>query len=146
MYYCLGITKVDPLKHDLLFERFLSPERNVMPDIDIDCEQGSMDIIVDYLKERYRETNVSYIITYNHARDNERTFISHGIHACGVAMSKLPLSYYTPMAMVDGKVVTVYDGHIIEVVGPIKIDILDLDMLTQMHKIIDLNNRKNKSL
>ena len=43
--YCLGITKVDPLKHDLLFERFLSPERNVMPDIDIDCEQGSMDII-----------------------------------------------------------------------------------------------------
>lgn len=142
--YCLGITKVDPLKHDLLFERFLSPERNVMPDIDIDCEQGSMDIIVDYLKERYGETNVSYILTYNHARDNERTFISHGIHACDVAMSKLPLSYYTPMAMVDGKVVTVYDGHIIEDAGPIKIDILDWDMLTQMHKIIDLIKQKKQ--
>ena len=48
------------------------------------------------------------------------------------------------MAMVDGKVVTVYDGHIIEDAGPIKIDILDWDMLTQMHKIIDLIKQKKQ--
>lgn len=62
--YCIGITGIDPLKYNLLFERFLNPERVSMPDFDIDfCIEGRQDVI-DYVKRRYGTDHVAQIITF----------------------------------------------------------------------------------
>jgi len=61
--YCLGITNIDPLKYNLLFERFLNPERISMPDIDIDfCFERRQEVI-DYVVEKYGKDRVAQIIT-----------------------------------------------------------------------------------
>jgi DNA polymerase III subunit alpha len=62
--YSLGITNIDPLKYDLLFERFLNPERVTMPDIDIDFDANKRYLVIDYVKKKYGEYNVLPIITY----------------------------------------------------------------------------------
>ncbi|MBQ8659465.1 MAG: DNA polymerase III subunit alpha [Bacilli bacterium] len=62
--YCLGITNVDPIKYDLLFERFLNPERITMPDIDIDFEDIKRDQVIDYVKNRYGISRVANIMTF----------------------------------------------------------------------------------
>jgi len=62
--YLLGITEVDPLKYNLLFERFLNPERVSMPDIDIDFADYKRDRIITYLKNKYGEDRVVNIITF----------------------------------------------------------------------------------
>ncbi|MGL5243710.1 MAG: DNA polymerase III subunit alpha, partial [Sarcina sp.] len=62
--YTLGITKIDPMKYNLLFERFLNPERVSMPDIDSDfCYEGRQKVI-DYVVDKYGESNVAQIITF----------------------------------------------------------------------------------
>ena len=62
--YVLGITNVDPLEHDLLFERFLNPERVSMPDFDIDFCMDGRDRVIDYVSDKYGRERVSQIITY----------------------------------------------------------------------------------
>ena len=62
--YSLGITEIDPIKYDLLFERFLNPERKTMPDIDTDFPDNKRDIVIEYVKEKYGEKRVSGIITF----------------------------------------------------------------------------------
>ncbi len=62
--YCLGITNVDPLKYDLLFERFLNPERLSMPDIDIDFDDHGRSKVIDYVVQKYGRLNVSQIVTF----------------------------------------------------------------------------------
>lgn len=63
--YCLGITHVDPIQYNLLFERFLNPERISMPDIDTDFPDNRRDEVIQYVKERYGAHRVSHIITFN---------------------------------------------------------------------------------
>jgi DNA polymerase-3 subunit alpha len=62
--YCIGITNIDPLKYDLIFERFLNPERVTMPDIDIDFCYERRGEIIDYVRQKYGEQNVTQIITF----------------------------------------------------------------------------------
>ncbi|MDD2402910.1 MAG: DNA polymerase III subunit alpha, partial [Clostridia bacterium] len=62
--YCLGITDIDPLKYDLLFERFLNPERVSMPDIDIDFCYERRGEVIDYVVEKYGVDRVAQIITF----------------------------------------------------------------------------------
>ncbi len=62
--YVLGITRVDPLRYGLLFERFLNPERVSMPDIDIDFCFERRDEVIDYVRHKYGENNVAQIITF----------------------------------------------------------------------------------
>ena len=62
--YVLGITDIDPLQYDLLFERFLNPERVSMPDFDIDFCMAGRDRVIDYVATRYGREKVSQIITY----------------------------------------------------------------------------------
>ncbi|NDF85435.1 MAG: DNA polymerase III subunit alpha, partial [Gammaproteobacteria bacterium] len=62
--YSLGITDIDPLQYDLLFERFLNPERVSMPDFDVDFCMDGRDRVIDYVAEKYGRKRVSQIITY----------------------------------------------------------------------------------
>ena len=62
--YCLGITDVDPIKYDLLFERFLNPERIEPPDIDIDFDDTRRDEVLRYVVDKYGKDNVSQVITF----------------------------------------------------------------------------------
>ncbi len=62
--YCLGITKLDPLQHDLLFERFLNPERISMPDIDIDFCYERRGEVIEYVREKYGRDAVGQIVTF----------------------------------------------------------------------------------
>lgn len=62
--YCIGITNVDPIKYDLLFERFLNPERVSMPDIDIDFDDEGRQKVIDYVIQKYGSNQVAQIITY----------------------------------------------------------------------------------
>jgi len=62
--YCVGITNVDPIKYQLLFERFLNPERVSMPDIDIDFDDEGRSRVMDYVIDKYGKRQVSQIITY----------------------------------------------------------------------------------
>lgn len=63
--FCLGITDIDPIKHDLLFERFLNPERVSMPDIDMDFCQERRGEIIEYVTQKYGEYNVAHVVTFN---------------------------------------------------------------------------------
>jgi DNA polymerase-3 subunit alpha len=62
--YCLGITQIDPIEYDLLFERFLNPDRISLPDIDIDFCGRRRQEVIDYVTERYGQENVCQIITF----------------------------------------------------------------------------------
>ena len=63
--YTLGITDIDPIKYNLLFERFLNPERITMPDIDIDFDSEKRNEVIDYVISKYGEKKVAGIITFN---------------------------------------------------------------------------------
>ena len=62
--YVMGITNVDPLEYDLLFERFLNPERISMPDIDLDFETERRGEVIDYIREKYGKENTAQIVTF----------------------------------------------------------------------------------
>lgn len=62
--YCIGITNIDPIKYDLLFERFLNPDRKSMPDIDTDFDDEGRQRVIDYVVEKYGKNQVAQIITY----------------------------------------------------------------------------------
>ncbi len=78
--YCLGITQVDPIKYDLLFERFLNPQRANMPDIDLDLPDDRRDEMVMYMHDKYGSDHMAQIITFGTLaakmalRDIARTF------------------------------------------------------------------------
>ena len=62
--YCLGITKIDPIKYDLLFERFLNPDRISLPDIDTDFDDDGRGKVLEWVTEKYGADKVAHIITY----------------------------------------------------------------------------------
>lgn len=62
--YALGITNIDPIKYELLFERFLNPDRVSFPDIDIDFADDKRDLVINYVKKKYGEESVAQIITF----------------------------------------------------------------------------------
>ena len=62
--YCIGITNIDPVKYNLLFERFLNPDRKSMPDIDTDFDDEGRQKVIDYVVEKYGKHQVAQIITY----------------------------------------------------------------------------------
>lgn len=62
--YCIGITNIDPIKYNLLFERFLNPDRKSMPDIDTDFDDDGRQKVIDYVIDKYGKNQVAQIITY----------------------------------------------------------------------------------
>lgn len=216
--YLLNITDVDPLKYNLLFERFLNPERVQMPDIDLDFTDTRRDEVVEYLRKKYGEDRVAQIITFGtmaaraavrdagralglsysfcdtiaklipfnstldqalasvvelktlYERDPEvKKLIDSAkklegvarhasIHACGVVITKEPLTNYLPLQRApqqEDVIITQYDMYALEMLGLLKIDLLGLRNLTIIEdtlKIIeetrgekiDLNNLDEK--
>jgi DNA polymerase-3 subunit alpha len=63
--YCMNISKVDPIRHGLIFERFLNPSRVAMPDIDLDWDSRYRDQVINYTREKYGEDHVAQIITFS---------------------------------------------------------------------------------
>ena len=63
--YCLGITKIDPLKHDLLFERFMCPDRQMLPDIDLDFDEEGLSHVIEWLNDKYGKDYCAHIISYS---------------------------------------------------------------------------------
>jgi DNA polymerase III subunit alpha len=100
--YSLGITDLDPLKYDLLFERFLNPERVSMPDFDIDFCQDGRDRVIDYVRKKYGEESVSQISTFG-------TMAARAVlRDCGRVLD-LPYSFCDQLA----KLVPVQPGKLI---------------------------------
>ena len=62
--YALDITEIDPLQYNLIFERFLNPERISMPDIDVDFDQEQREQVIEYVLKKYGEDYVAHIITF----------------------------------------------------------------------------------
>ena len=154
--YCLGITKIDPLKHDLLFERFLSPEGTMFPDIDIDFDDEGRERVLEWLQHKYGKECCAHIVTFRTFVGNplrnafantailERKICGLGVHACGFVVADEPVSDWAPISTCSiedskGNEQTVrctqYDGWHVESSGLIKFDFLGLNTLSQMRDI-----------
>lgn len=191
--YLLNITNVDPITYDLLFERFLNPERIQMPDIDLDFADARRDEVIRYVAEKYGHDRVAQIITfgtmaarasvrdvgrvlglpYNYcdrvaklipmfsklddaitnvpelreiaeqddqgkkllelAKKLEGVARHASTHACGVVITKKPLTYTVPLQFAsqsDKTVITQFSLHPVEDLGLLKMDFLGLSNLT----------------
>lgn len=198
--YVLSITNVDPIKYNLLFERFLNPDRISMPDIDLDFADTRRDEVIEYVSDKYGKNNVAQIITFGTmasrvaVRDVGRVLdISYGFcdqiaklipnfyslqkalkevneirnlyntdqqakklidtalqlegvvrhastHACGVVLTKEPLTKLVPLQHSTGdetSVVTQYEMHAIEKLGLLKMDFLGLKNLTTIENTLE---------
>lgn len=197
--YILGITDIDPLKYDLLFERFLNPERIAMPDIDIDFADNRRDEVFAYVRQKYGEDRVAQIITFGtmaaraSIRDATRAMgfpyilgdqiaklIPPGleieealknvkelsdlyksnseaqkvldaakhlegvarhasVHACGVVISRDPLTNWVPLQYAPQNqniIITQFEMYKIEDIGLLKMDFLGLKNLTIIEETI----------
>ncbi|MDP1534306.1 MAG: DNA polymerase III subunit alpha, partial [Rubrivivax sp.] len=109
--YALGITDLDPLKYDLLFERFLNPERVSMPDFDIDFCQDGRDRVIGYVRKKYGEDSVSQIATFGTmaaravVRDTGRV-LDLGYNFCDQIAKLIPFQ--------PGKLITLADAREME--------------------------------
>lgn len=221
--YCLKITNIDPLKYDLLFERFLNPDRISLPDIDIDFEDDRRGEVVRWVTEKYGKERVANIVTYGtmgtksaikdvarveklplseaerltklipqklpkdendkdrkvtltncfqfveelrEARDSDNIVLSNtlryaemlegtvrqtGVHACGLIIGAddlinlVPLSTAVDKDTKEDKVITQYEGTVIEDVGLVKMDFLGLKTLSIIKDALK-NIKKSKGI
>lgn len=130
--YCLGITKVDPLRYDLLFERFLNPDGILFPDIDIDTDNEGRERIISWLQQKYGKECCGHIIS------------GKDIHQCGIVVANKPITNFAPISKLDiedsagkRKILNCIQYNDIESCGLIKYDFLELETLTQMKEICE---------
>jgi len=199
--YLTGITNLDPLKYNLLFERFLNPDRISMPDIDLDFADARRDEVIRYVEEKYGKDHVAQIITFgtmaaraairdvgrvlgcpydycdrlakmipmftkikqalkvstelkeiyekeemakkiiDYARRLEGVSRHASTHACGVIITKNPLTDHVPLQYAsssDKTIVSQYSLHPIEDLGLLKMDFLGLKNLTIIESAINI--------
>ncbi|MCH5319587.1 MAG: DNA polymerase III subunit alpha [Paramuribaculum sp.] len=104
--YCLGITQIDPIRYDLLFERFLNPDRISLPDIDIDFDDDGRADVLHYVTQKYGEKNVAHIITYGQMKAKSAIKDIARIHQLSLSESdRLTKLIPKRMPEVDGKTV-----------------------------------------
>ena len=209
--YLVGITNMDPVKYDLLFERFLNPERVSMPDVDMDFADDKRDLVLEYVRKKYGEDHVSQIITfgtmaaraairdtgralgfpydfcdktskmipmfssikkaleevpefrdhYNGSSDAKKLIdnamrlegvVRHaGMHACGVVITKNPVTDYSPIQNISGSrqgTVTQYSSSTkssyVEKIGLLKMDFLGLKNLTIIQNTLRIVRKTKK--
>lgn len=152
--YLLGITNVDPVKYNLLFERFLNPEKVTIPDIDVDFEHERRQEIIDYVSQKY---NTIQIITFSRfsgksqVNDLRRVgapeerigeyaevmedLVRHtSIHASGVLV--LPKDKFVPITKVKDTLVSQWDMEDLDRLKYLKFDFLGLKTLTIIKKVL----------
>ncbi|HEU6453337.1 MAG TPA: PHP domain-containing protein [Gemmatimonadaceae bacterium] len=160
--FCLGITAVDPIEMGLLFERFLSDERQETPDIDIDFAHRDREKVLQYVYERYGREHAAMVceqITYKEKsakRDVERVLGAAGelsdtiasrllriprhrsIHVGGFVLTEEPLHTVVPIepASMPDRTVIQWEKDDVEAMGLVKIDLLGLGMLTLLQDCI----------
>lgn len=211
--YLTGITNLDPIKYDLLFERFLNPERISMPDVDMDFADVRREDVLGYVRQKYGSDHVAQIITFGtmaargSIRDVGRAlgiplelcdktaklipmftsieeaiegvpeFQAHyqssaevkrlvdaakkieglarhaSMHACGVVITKDPVTEYTPLQRVAGgvdAVVTQYaastKANAVEKIGLLKMDFLGLRNLTVIENALNIARKLGKTV
>ncbi len=106
--YCLGITNLDPIKYDLLFERFLNPERVSMPDIDVDFDDDGRYRVIQYVQDKYGVDHVSHVITFG-------TMAAKGAIKDVARISRLPLDESNRLTkMIPDKPITVTETSEVE--------------------------------
>ena len=156
--YCLGITKIDPLKHDLLFERFLSIDGTMFPDIDIDFDDEGRDRVIEWLQDKYGKDCCAHIVAFSTFPGDSvlrRRVRDLNVHACGFIVANDPITNWAPIATVgiedsegNDKILrsVQYDGRHVEKSGLIKFDFLGLKTLSQMREICMLiKTRKDEN-
>ena len=114
--YCLGITKIDPLKHDLLFERFLSVEGTMFPDVDIDFDDEGKERVIKWLQQKYGKECCAHIVAFSTFPGDSvlrRRVRDLNVHACGFIVANVEKS------------------------GLIRFDFLGLKTLSQMKEICE---------
>lgn len=140
--YCLGITKVDPLRYDLLFERFLNPEDITFPDIDIDTDNEGRERIISWLQQKYGKECCAHIA------------IGKGLYQCGFVVADEPISNLASISTLaiedlSGRRITLncVQYKDIESSSLIKYDFIGLETLTQLKEICGLvKMKKDKDL
>ena len=193
--YSLGITNIDPVKYDLLFERFLNPDRISLPDIDVDFDDDGRQRVLEWVTQKYGADKVAHIVTFGSMaakmaikdvarvlkldlseanrlakmvpetpkitlkkaykenpdlekeRESSNPLVAKtlhlaeilegsvrqtGVHACGILISRDPLTEHIPIMPTEGEslMTTQYDGHFVEPIGLIKMDFLGLKTLS----------------
>ena len=83
--YCLGITKIDPLKHDLLFERFMCPDKRVIPDIDLDFDEEGRARVIEWLEKKYGKEYCAHIVIL--IKSDTKTAFESIAHVCQLPAS-----------------------------------------------------------
>ena len=206
--YSLGITNIDPVKYDLLFERFLNPDRISLPDIDVDFDDDGRQRVLEWVTRKYGEDKVAHIVTFGSMaakmaikdvarvlkldlseanrlakmvpeapkmtlkkaykenpdlekeKDSPNPLVSKtiqlaeilegsvrqtGVHACGILISRDPLTDHIPVMNTEGESLktTQYDGHFVEPIGLIKMDFLGLRTLSIIKTCLE-NIRKSR--
>jgi DNA polymerase-3 subunit alpha len=107
--YCLGITDIDPIKYDLLFERFLNPDRISMPDIDVDFDDEGRNLVIEYVSNKYGKEKVAHIITYGTMAT--KSALKDVARVEGVALSESNrLAKLVPDKLPNSKKVTLRDA------------------------------------
>jgi len=149
--YCLGITAIDPFKYDLLFERFLNPDRISMPDIDIDFDDDGREKVFRWVTEKYGREKVAHTVTLQGLQMMEGTVRQIGVHPYGIVIGANDLTNFVPLstAMEYGTykdiVVTQYESSLIEETGLIKFDFLSLRTLSVIKRTLS-NIKKTKGI
>lgn len=202
--YSLGITEIDPIKYNLIFERFLNPSRVTLPDIDIDVEYIKREEVINYIINKYGVDHVCNIITFNtyspkqsiidigkvldinvnelnrickyikvndtfSSLNNNKEFNSYinnkklykdlidicshieglkkstSIHAAGIIIDNEEICENAPIYYNDNKKVVGYTKDYLEYFGLLKIDLLSLENLTTLRKIVELIKEKNNN-
>ena len=208
--YCVGITNIDPIKYDLLFERFLNPDRISMPDVDIDFDDDGRQMVLDWVTNKYGQDKVAHICTFGTMatklairdvarvlklpltdadrlaklvpeapkmtfakaykesyellaeKNSDNPLIAStlkfagtlegsvrqtGVHACGILISRDPLTDHIPIMPTkeENLYTTQYDGRFVEAIGLLKMDFLGLKTLSIIKETLE-NIRLSKGI
>ncbi|MBI2430185.1 MAG: DNA polymerase III subunit alpha [Ignavibacteriales bacterium] len=106
--YATGITNVDPLKYDLLFERFLNPDRISMPDIDVDFSDSKREAVIEYVRDKYGKDNVAQIITFGTL--SSKAVLKDVARVLGIPLSVVE-SINKQIPTILGKVMPIQEAH-----------------------------------
>ena len=170
--FCLGITAVDPVRMNLLFERFISVERGEPPDIDVDFEHERREEVIQHIYEKYgrdRAGMVAAKVTYRTRsilrdvgkamgwepaeaqtqalafKESLYGFPRHlSIHSGGFTLSADPLIETVPIepARMEGRTIVQWDKDDLDIMGLLKVDILALGMLTAIRKCLQMTGHE----